>query len=522
MAVKRFFYVTQDFLAVWKAARSSLKEEIRFPGSDEGFRLFSAYLEKTSQELSSMLVDVIEEEFFVDEIPKLSAGDRRGLIERRLSKRFPRTPFRLGIAQGRTGRDTDATGVLYAAITNHELVDPWVEIVTRHKTPLVGVFSVPLLGLELLREFRKPAENSLFLTQHQGERLRQVFVKAGHPLSARLSRIEPAGSAEFGRSLVSEIVQSRKYLERARYLSHSDLLDVYLIADQDTASRAFSDKNNRIDFRAHIIDAKKAAAHFKLSSAIPPGHMEALYLARCIRKKPKHKYELKDRTDYSLLLKIRNASIAVALAGAVASSIAIGILFASSLTYRDASQTIESQMMRLEETYRREHDELEPVRADSHEMKLAVDTGDFILRNSLPVEWVMAQVGNVMDDYSDMHIGQLSWEIEAPASNNDAAAQQRSRQKNAPVPIPEIASVTASLTGEIRPYDGNLRHAFSRIDQLARRFEEKTAFDRVAVTQYPIDARPGSSVSGEVRRRGNSQTAEFSIQLTLRVDDEAR
>ena len=522
MAVRRFFYVTQDSLAVWKASRSSLREETRFQSRDEGFRLFSAYLERTSQDPSMVIVDVIEEEFVTDTIPKLSSGDRNRLIERRLSKRFPRTPYRLGIYQGRAGRDDDSLSVLYSAITNHELVDPWIEIATRHRTPLVDVCSVPLLGVELLREFRKPAENSLFLTQHQGGRLRQIFVKDGHPLSARLSKVESVASDGFGESMVSEIIQSRKYLERSRHLSHADPLDVYLIADQDTAERAFSGENTRIEFRAHIIDPKKAAAHFGLSEDVPPEHMEFLYLARCIRKRPKRSYKLHNRTDYRLLLKCRHSVIGLLGAAAVACSIASGIFLAGALSYRDTSQIIESQITRMEETYRREHDELEPVRADSHEMKLAVDTGDFVLRHSLPVEWVMEQVGNVMDDHADMHIGQLNWEIESPTSENEASNQRRRGEDNVPVSIPEIASVKASLTGEIRPYDGNLRHAFAKIDELARSFEEKTAFERVAVTEYPIDARPGAAVSGEVVRNGSSQLAEFSISLTLRVEDEAR
>jgi len=521
MAVRRFFYVTQDALAIWKASRSTLTEEIRFQSSDEGFRLFSAYLERASQELSMMVVDVIEEEFVADTIPKLSAGDRKSLIERRLTKRFPRTDYRLGMFQGRAAHDKNVLNVLYSAITNHELVDPWLEIVTRHKTPLSGVCSVPLIGAELLREFRKPAANSLFLTQHQGDRLRQIFIKDGQPLSARLSRIESVASEDYGSSLVSEIIQSRKYLERSRHLGQSDSLDVYLIADQETARRAFSGDSTRIEFRAHIIDPKEAMNRFGLARDISPEHMEILYLARCVRRRPKHRYALQDGTDYSLLLRLRNTVIGAAVAGAVACSIASGILLAGALTYRDASQTIESQMIRMEETYRREHDELEPVRADSQEMKLAVDTGDFILRNSLPVEWVMEQVGNVMGEHLDMHIDQLAWEIESPVRDNELDTRRRSRDKNAPVPITEIAAVTANLTGQIRPYDGNLRHAFTKIDELARSLEAQTEFERVAVTQYPVDARPGSTVSGEVRRKDNSQNAEFRIELTLRVDHEA-
>lgn len=520
MAIRRFFYVTQDSLAVWNASGSSLLEEISFPCNDEGFRLFSAYLAGTSQIRSMMVVDVIEEEFVVDKIPKLSSGDREKLIARRLARKFPRTPYRIGIRGGRKVRGEKTVSVLYSAITNPELVDPWVEIVTQHKTPLVSLCSVPLLGADLLREFRKPAENSLFLTQHQGGRLRQVFIKSGHMVSVRLSRIESADKDNFGPSLVAEIIQSRKYLERSRQLSQNDPINVYLIADKDKAERAFLDDNTPIEFRLHIIDPVEAAARFGLTDKISSQNMEILYLARCIGKRPKHSYPLNDRSDYSLLLRLRNSMIGLAVGAAVTCSIIAGVLFAGAWTYRDASRTIDSQMLQMEETYRREHAELAPVRADSHEMKLAVDTGEYILRNSLPVEWVLEQLGNVMDDHTDMHIGELSWEIESPTNGNETDMRRNSRDKNAPVPIPEIAAISASLAGEIRPYDGNLRHAFAKIDELARNLERNTAFERVAVTEYPIDARPGSAVSGEVRRKDDNQLARFSMHLTLRIENE--
>jgi len=520
MAIRRFFYVTQDSLAIWIASGSSLFEETRFPSSDDGFRRFSAYLEGASQQSSMMVVDVIEEEFVIDEIPKLSSGDRKELIARRLARKFPRTPYRIGILGGRKAGGEDKVGVLYSAITNPELIDPWIEIVTRHKTPLVSLCSVPLLGGDLLREFRKPAENSLFLTQHQGGRLRQVFIKSGHMVSVRFSRIEATNDDDSRPSLVSEINQSRKYLERSRQLSQDDLIDVYLIADKETAESAFPDDNTRIEFRLHIISPVEAAARFGLTDTISSKNMEILYLARCIGRRPKHSYSLNDRIDYSFLLNLRNWMIGLSVGVAVACSIVAGLLFAGTWTYRDASQMIESQMSQMEETYRREHAELAPVRADSREMKLAVDTGEYILRNSLPVEWVLEQLGSVMDDHSDMHIGELSWEIESRTNGNESNMRRGSRDKKAPVPIPEIAAISASLAGEIRPYDGNLRHAFAKIDELARSLERKTAFERVAVTEYPIDARPGSALSGEVRRKDDRQLARFSMRLTVRIENE--
>ena len=151
MSERRFFYITQDSLIVWNLRRTGLLEEITFSSSDEGFENFSAYLADSAGDLSTMVVDVIEEEFVSDTIPKIGIGDRKSLIDRRLARKFSRTPYRIGIYQGHWREKGDSQDVLHAAVTNHELIDPWMEIIIRHKTPVAGIYSVPLLGEALLR-----------------------------------------------------------------------------------------------------------------------------------------------------------------------------------------------------------------------------------------------------------------------------------------------------------------------------------------------------------------------------------
>lgn len=517
MAVRRFFYITQDALVVWNAVGKAVIEDMRFPSSDAGYEQFSSYLEKVSHDRTLMVVDVIEEEFSIDSLPAVSGSDRRSLIERRLKKRFSRTPYRTGVYLGKRRRASDNFNAVYTAITNHELIDPWIELITRHKIPLVGITSIPLLSVDLLKEFRKPAENSMLVTQHQGGRLRLVFIKSGHAVSARLSRSLSADEDGFGAELISEIVQSRKYLQRSRQIGADDPLDVYFVADEQSVSSALED--SQANFKAHIIDYPEAAKALRIGGELKPGNLEALYLSRCIRKRPRLEYALRGRIDYSLHLRVRNFLIGAATTGAVAFSIAAGVYLTGAFVFRHQTQAINEQIVQMEETYRRENEEFQPLRADSHEMKLAVDTGDYILKNSLPAEWVMSQVGLVMAGQPDMHIERLSWELEAAVDPDAARRRPGSNDRNMPVNIPPAAAVTANLSGEIRPYDGNLRHAFEKIDALARSLQQKTAFEHVAVAEYPIDARPDAALSGEVRRTGDSQLANFSLSLALRVED---
>ena len=159
-------------------------------------------------------------------------------------------------------------------------------------------------------------------------------------------------------------------------------------------------------------------------------------------------------------------------------------------------------------------------------MKLAVDTGDYILANRLPVPWVMNQLGAVLGDYPDMQVRELQWLAESAAEDNPAPQRRGDRQM--PVAIPEIAAVGAVITADITPFDGDMRKAFARIDQLAADLQARTHFSRAITVEYPLNASPSAAVSGEIGV-ATADYARFRIRVgydmpgatTTEVHDEA-
>ena len=87
MIVKRTFYITQGSLSVWMHGEHGLIETTVFADDDAGLRQFDAYLADVPQTPSAMLIDVIEEEFSLDSIPKLGWRDRRALLQRRCQQK---------------------------------------------------------------------------------------------------------------------------------------------------------------------------------------------------------------------------------------------------------------------------------------------------------------------------------------------------------------------------------------------------------------------------------------------------
>ncbi len=519
MATRRFFYVAQEDLVVWLGQHGVFTEVARFDCSEHGFQGFSAYLRGDSQQQSLMLVDVVEEEFSVDAIPKLSIRDRNALIERRLSRKYSRTPYRLGHFQGSGHRKGAEQDVLYSAVSNRELLNPWLEILAAKSTPLVGIFSVPLLAGRLLSKVRKPATNALLLTQHQGNRLRQVYLRNGELKSARLSQAPAITDASYGEYVFHEILGSRRYLERARLLGGMEDVDVYLITDTATAERIIESDKGNIPLNVHFVEPDSAAKAVGLQQVPNADRLEILYLSIAARCRAGHNYALQGETRFHRLNQIRRCVAGAAIAASVTCSVIVGVNLVKGLQLYRATSMLDRQIAQMEETFRREHEHYAPLRADSHEMKLAVDAGDYILANSLPVSWVMQQLGRVLGDYPHIQINELRWQAGAAADGEGGLEGRRHGNETRPISIAPVNTVIAELSGQIVPFDGDMRDAFARIDRLASALRQKTAFEQIRVTEFPLDANPGSSVSGDVVNRDTELSAYFRMSLRLDVTD---
>ncbi len=211
---------------------------------------------------------------------------------------------------------------------------------------------------------------------------------------------------------------------------------------------------------------------------------------------------------------MRQALIGGTAAIAAACSVAAAVLASDAWFLNGRVVEIQSQLAQLSETFRRENERFNPIQADSHEMKLAVDTGDFILENRVPVPWVMNQLGVVLGAYPEISLRELRWEVEVPVSDRPPP---RRGERPMPVPVHPVKTVNAVVMAEFAPFDGNMRRAFDRIDALARDLEMKTDFSHAMIVEYPFNDSPNASISGEISKDNPVDTARFRLSLSYRV-----
>ncbi|MEO1201534.1 MAG: hypothetical protein AAFX10_02425, partial [Pseudomonadota bacterium] len=304
MATSRAFYIVQGSLQVRNGIASSAAIERSFSDSDTGLREFEEYIAGGAAVPALILVDVIEEVFAQDTIPKLGARDRVALTSRRLERKYPRTPYRLA-AVGRKTREDGGHDVTFCAISNHELVDPWVDILVRHKVPLIGIFSVPLMAPKMLSLFYRGDRPVLLVTQHQGDKLRQTFIHRGLVRSARLSQSPTVDDPGYAAFVNTEILRSRRYLERSRLLAGTEQLDICMITDQALADEIVRLADVHSPMRFHFVDPVRARRRLRAPADASFDHLESLFLVQALRRRPRFSYAAPEERRYWHLSRVR-------------------------------------------------------------------------------------------------------------------------------------------------------------------------------------------------------------------------
>ena len=128
---KHFLYLTNTRLVSLVAQGRRIVSRREFAVSGAGASAFENYLGTMANVPTHLFTDLAEEDFRLDTIPHVGSRDRDAILNRKLSQIFRNTPYRHALLQGREADGRRDDRVFYTAITNPEVLRPWLEIIDR-------------------------------------------------------------------------------------------------------------------------------------------------------------------------------------------------------------------------------------------------------------------------------------------------------------------------------------------------------------------------------------------------------
>ena len=230
--IGRVFYIGVDFLEVYLRRGQGFERAMRFTHVDDGIRNFADYVAANPGIHSAVIVDVIEEEYRQERIPKVSASERRGLLERRMEQHFRGATFSLANVTGRIkGLRTEET-VVMSALTNDHLLSPWLDQLQQMKVPVAGIYSAPYLAAQIVTQGSLQHRYTILVTHHANVGLRQTLIFSGHVLFSRLCPAQFTDSGEYTQALVRELEKTKRYISKLRLVPEGEELDVHVVLDE--------------------------------------------------------------------------------------------------------------------------------------------------------------------------------------------------------------------------------------------------------------------------------------------------
>src|SRR5258706_8310428 len=288
---KRLCYFTSQQVTVYRSGNGELHSEGSFRMNEKGAAEFSRYVSAVPESLFYVLADLVEEDFFQENIPYVRGSDRRALLARKLAQRYRDTSLAVPISLGsetHAGRPEER--ILYTSFTNTQLFQPWLEALRSNKARVVGVFSVALVAAALGKRLGFKASRYVMVSLQQAG-LRQSYVENGRIRFSRVGRVNFSDPAAIAQDCAAESVRTHQYLVNSRILPRDGPpLDVLVLApgEHKALYDAACVDSPRLHF--HVQDLDKVGRTIGLKSA-PAGILaEALFLHVLAESAPRDQF----------------------------------------------------------------------------------------------------------------------------------------------------------------------------------------------------------------------------------------
>lgn len=519
---RRVLVVSGRRLDAWRWDQGRCETPLRFEADREGLETFSAYLAQEPPDPVRILVDLVEEEFREETVPRVIGPDRRTLIQARRRRLFDDPIYGCSLYHGREEGARREERMLFTALTRPERLTPWLDAIARCRVPLAGVHTLPLLTGEMVKWIAPDdASPALVVTWQQAGGLRQTFFSGGRFRFSRLAPPPRLGDGEHAGWLLAEVGKVRRYIVRQGLLAPDDALPAHVVADSGLGEALAPLALSSEEVRYRIVSLSALGRRLGVEEAERLVWSEPLFVASLARRIPRHQYAPSSRIRDYRLHRARSVVRAASLFALAAGALFGGAGLAGGYDAGRFAESLDAQAALYRQRYREARDRLPQTPAELPEMRLAVETGEGLRVARTTPRAALAAVSRGLAPHAGVRIEGVDWSAEA-----DAAAVRQDR--DAPSSLSERGAVSeaaeagrarlqsAEVRGRIEPFDGDYRHALEQVGAFAHSLRALPGVVGVEVLSLPLDFGSGASLRGDAGARAGAAEAPFSLLLLWR------
>jgi len=525
---KQLLYLTNNQLTAYPWAWGSLSPSHAFPNDETGWAAFSRHLAGSKNTPTYLLADLVEEDFQRENLPHVRGAAKKNLIQRHLGQLYRDTPYRQATLQGREEQGRKDDIMLFSALTNVELLKPWLDAILKQKTPLIGITSPALLSAVLIKKLGI-ASNNLLLVTHQSSGLRQSFFQGAALKFSRLTPLADHNPDTVADTTARETANTRQFLAGARLLPRGTTLDTVILAGGESLPQLQSACQDAPALAHRFFDLRDAAARLGLKIPASVSLCDPLFLFLLGHAAPASHYAQAAQSrsfhlrQARLVLYILSAGI---VAGALSSA---GSNSLEALQHYRQSRQMAMETRVAQSQYQTIIQSLPHTAVSPQNMKAAVDIEQTLSRNAPAPAELLGIVSRALDALPQIRIDQLSWQVGAEA---EAAGSPQSAPAPAPQPgaaeaapgatligIPKKPDQSLLIEGEVTPFRNDYRTALESVKLFAAELGKNKRL-KVEIAHLPLDIRPTEKLTGKAGNEDADAQAQarFSLKLNFRPE----
>lgn len=518
---KQLFYLTNQELVAYAWHGKELTRLSSFENDDAGRARFGELLGQYEAVPAYLVVDVIEEDFQRDTAPHVGTRARNALLERRLSQLYRDTPFRHAELQGRDKEGRKDDRYLFNALTNPELPKAWLAVMQARQVPLVGIYSLAVLG-QLVFDKLKLDGGAVLLVTHQSSGLRQSFFQDGQLRFSRLTPLFDHAPERLAEAFRIETNKTRQFMVSSRLMMRGAKVQVVVLANAENLAGLGAELQDSAEVSHRVLSIEQVREAIGAGQFDTTGECNPMFLALLASSRIASHFPLRDQRHFYQLLQTRialhwlsGAVVVGALSWAVLDVLTI-------VELRREAARMEQEAAMTDLRYRAIMKDMPTTVVTPRNMRSVVDLETMIGQN-VPLPTVqMAAISAVLNNLPTLRITRMNWQAVEPAMLDAAAAAAAAEAPPVagdfpPTPgqlgIPARTGQVVLLEGEIVPFTGNYRAAIDSVNQLAAQLNRDPAVRAEVITQ-PIDTRTSVRLENAAGRTEQRDKALFAVKVT--------
>jgi hypothetical protein len=520
--IKRLCYFASQQVTVYRSHKGDLLRENSFSMNEKGVSEFSRYVSSNPESLFYLLADIVEEDFFQENLPYVHGSDRRALLARKLAQRYRDVSLAVPISLGtevHAGRREER--VLYTSLTNTQQVQPWIDALRANKARVVGVFSVALVAASLGKRLGFKAPRYVMVSLQQAG-LRQSYVENGRIRFSRIVRVNFADPAAIAQDCATESLRTHQYLVNSRILPREGPpLDVLVLAPgkEKALYDATCVDSARLHFHVHSLD--KVARSVGLKAVPAKMHSEALFLQVLSESQPREQFADDGLRHFYHLWRGRVALVTAGAAALGLCGLLAGVKFLDAYQVREEAVADRLQEARASEEYGRLQARFPKTPTSTENLRALVRNYRALLRQSASPGNMLGEISQAVTSLPQIEIDRIDWEVVGAKASAGGEASKAQTGRPAPVDpaqavAAEIPVQTAEISGRlIVPQASDYRAVTALVSQFTDALRARPGTE-VTRTQLPFDINAEKSLSGDIGAARRDEVPQFSVAVTRR------